>query len=75
MIDPTKHALDAQLREDAEDNRSIDQTLRDLIGESDLIEVACVLDRIAAESNRRVRVFQGDVQVYPAPPGDRPCGS
>lgn len=48
------------------DELSIDEVLRCLIEDTDLIEVACCLDQIAKETGRRVVLNHGDDQEYPA---------
>lgn len=48
------------------DSLSLDEVLRCLIEDTDLIEVACCLDQIAKETERRVVLNNLDGQEYPA---------
>ena len=50
------------------DNMTIDDILRGLIEDSDLIEVACCLDMIAQEDGKKVVLFcKKEGRIYPAP--------
>ena len=48
------------------DGISIDDFLRGLIDDSDLIEVVCCLDMIARESGKKVELYKDGVREYPA---------
>ena len=45
---------------------SIDDFLKGLIADSDLVEVVCCLDQIAKESGKRVELYENGVREYPA---------
>lgn len=49
---------------------SVDEVLRELIKDTDLIEVICCLDMIATESGSRVAMFNWEGRQYPANGGD-----
>ena len=44
---------------------SFDDILRGVIAESDLMEIVSCLDVIASEEGKRVRLYEGDEQIYP----------
>ena len=48
------------------DRISIEDFLRSLIADSDLVEVVCCLDMIAYESGRKVELYENGVREYPA---------
>ncbi len=54
---------------EAVDGLTVDDILRSLIADTDLIEVACVLDFIAQEKGREVQVWHGPQREYPVKTG------
>ena len=67
FIDQFSKGLDQTIT-DILENMTIDDILRGIIEDSDLIDVACCLDMIAQEDGKKIILFSNeDGRIYPAP--------